>query len=355
MSSLIDKARAVREGEELNIPKLEAYLTASIPGSKGPLVVEQFPGGYSNLTYLLKLGDQEMVLRRPPFGNQVKSAHDMGREYRVLSKLSAVYPPAPKPLAYCTDAEILGADFYVMERRRGIILRKQPPEGLDLSPPIARKLSESLADNLAALHAVDYEAAGLADLGKPEGFVERQVAGWSKRYDGARTDDVPEMHQAAEWLAANMPKHSGASLIHNDFKHDNLVLDPNDITHVVAVLDWEMATIGDPLIDVGTTLAYWVEEKDPPGVKAFGFGPTTLPGSLTRAEFLDRYAKTSGRNVSDMLFYFVFGLFKLAVIIQQIYARYHRGHTKDPRFAHLNLMVAVLAQQATAAIESGKF
>lgn len=355
MSGLIDGARAVREGEELDIPKLEAFLVANIAGSKGPLVVEQFPGGYSNLTYLLKLGDQEMVLRRPPFGNQVKSAHDMGREYRVLNKLWAVYPPAPKPLAYCTDPDVLGADFYVMQRRRGIILRKQPPPELDLGPPIARKLSESLADNLAALHAVDYAAAGLADLGKPEGFVERQVAGWSKRYEAARTDDVPEMQRAAAWLAENMPKESDVSLIHNDFKHDNLVLDPEDITRIVAVLDWEMATIGDPLIDLGTTLAYWVEEKDPPGVKAFGFGPTTLPGSLTRAEFLERYANASGRNVTRMLFYYVFGLFKLAVIIQQIYARYHRGFTKDPRFAHLNLMVAVLAQQATAAIDTGKF
>lgn len=354
MTSFIDKSKPVREGEQLDLSKLQAYLQGQNLGS-GELVVEQFPGGYSNLTYLLRLGDTEMVLRRPPFGNKVKSAHDMSREYKVLSRLSQVYPPAPKPLAFCEDPDVLGCDFYVMERRKGIILRKTPPAGLDLSPDIVRRLSETVVTTLAQLHAVDYQAAGLGDLGKPEGFVARQVSGWSKRYEDARTDDIPEMPAIAEWLEAHRPGESGAALIHNDFKHDNIVLDPNDLTKVIAVLDWEMATVGDPLMDLGTTLAYWVEEKDDPAVKAFGFGPTALPGSPTRAQMLDLYAKASGRDLSDMLFYYVFGIFKLAVIIQQIYARYARGFTKDPRFAQLNFMVAVLAKQAKAAIDSGRF
>lgn len=354
MTTFLDKAKAVREGEQLDIGRLEAHLKAQGLGT-GELVVEQFPGGYSNLTYLIRLGDRELVLRRPPFGNKVKSAHDMSREYKVLNRLSAVYPPAPKPLLFCEDAEVLGCDFYVMERRKGVILRRQLPPGLELTPDILRRLSETLADTMAQLHAVDYEAAGLAELGKPEGFVSRQVTGWAKRYEAAKTDEIPEMEDAARWLEANMPGESGAALIHNDFKHDNIVLDPNDLTKIVAVLDWEMATIGDPLMDLGTTMAYWVEEKDDPAVKAFGFGPTALPGSLTRAEMMDRYAKASGRSLQNMLFYYVFGVFKLAVIIQQIYARYARGFTKDPRFAQLNFMVAVLAKQAKSAINSGTF
>jgi aminoglycoside phosphotransferase (APT) family kinase protein len=355
MSCDLDAAARVRPGEELPVATLEAYLAERLPDAAGPLAVEQFPHGHSNLTYLLRKGEQEFVLRRPPFGNQVKSAHDMGREFRVLSRLCAVYPPAPRPLLYCEDDSVLGAPFYVMERRRGVVLRHADTSGLTIDPPTARRLSTALIDNLALLHALDYRAAGLGDLGKPEGYVTRQVTGWINRYANARTDAVPEMDRVAQWLADHTPTESAAALVHNDYKYDNLLLDPADLTRIVAVLDWEMATIGDPLMDLGTTLGYWVEAGDPEPVRAGAFGPTAIRGSLTRQELVARYAEKTGQDVSGMLFYYCFGVYKIAVIVQQIYARYVRGHTRDERFARLNERVAALSRQALLALDTGRF
>jgi aminoglycoside phosphotransferase (APT) family kinase protein len=349
----LDPTTAVRAGEELPVT-LEDYLRQHLEGATGPFTVEQFASGHSNLTYLLRLGDAEWVLRRPPFGNQVKSAHDMGREYRVLSRLSMVYPPAPRPVLYCDDPAILGAPFYVMERRHGIVLRRQLPPGCVIDPATARRLSTALIDNLALLHGLDYRAAGMGDLGRPEGYVTRQVTGWTERYARARTDQLPAIDRVAGWLADRLPPESGAALVHNDYKYDNLVLDPNDLTKIVAVLDWEMATVGDPLMDLGTTLGYWVEASDPLPLQHAAFGPSALPGSLTRHELAARYAEQSGRDVSNVLYFYAFGLFKIAVIIQQIYARYVRGHTRDARFAQLNDLVAVLAEQADQAIGAGR-
>jgi aminoglycoside phosphotransferase (APT) family kinase protein len=354
MSHDLDTAAPVRPGEELPVAAVEAYLAEHLPGASGSLAVEQFPHGHSNLTYLLRRGDREFVLRRPPFGNQVKTAHDMGREFRVLSRLCAVYPPAPRPLLYCEDAGVLGVPFYVMERRRGIVLRRAETPGLTIDPPTARRLSTALIDNLALLHALDYKAAGLAELGKPEGYVTRQVTGWISRYTNARTDPLPEMDRIAEWLSDHMPTGSAAALVHNDYKYDNLVLDPGDLTRVVAVLDWEMATVGDPLMDLGTTLGYWVEPGDPESVRAGAFGPTALPGSLTRRELAARYAEKTGRDTSGVLFYYCFGVYKIAVIVQQIYTRYVRGHTRDERFARLNERVAALGRMALLATETGR-
>jgi len=353
MSAHLDGTRPVRRGEELPVGALEAYLRHHLPDADGPLEVEQFPHGHSNLTYLLRRGGREWVLRRPPFGNQVKTAHDMGREFRVLSKLSAVYPPAPRPLHYCEDAGVIGAPFYVMERRRGVVLRRTLPAGLTLEPETLRQLCVALIDNLALLHTLDYRAAGLGDLGKPEGYVARQVSGWTGRYRAAQTDDLPAMDRVAEWLATNLPPESGAAVIHNDFKFDNLLLDPNDLRRVNAVLDWEMATVGDPLMDLGTTLGYWVEAGDPDEFQGAAFGPTNLPGALTRRELAARYAERTGRDVSGVLFYSCYGLFKIAVIVQQIYARYVRGLTADERFATLNRLVIALGRHAARAIESG--
>jgi aminoglycoside phosphotransferase (APT) family kinase protein len=301
------------------------------------------------------MGDREFVLRRPPFGNQVKTAHDMGREFRVLSKLSAVYPPAPRPELYCDDSSVLGAPFYIMERRRGVILRSADDPGLSIDPPTARRLSLALIDNLAALHAVDFKSAGLGDLGKPEGYVARQVSGWITRYTNSQTDSLPEMDRIAKWLSDNQPAHSSAALVHNDYKYDNLVLDPENLTRIVAVLDWEMATIGDPLMDLGTSLGYWVEPDDPEPMRASAVGPTALPGSLSRRELVERYAAATGRNTSGMLFYYCFGIYKIAVILQQIYARYVRGHTRDERFARLNERVLAFSRQAHTALETGRF
>lgn len=350
----IDRPRTVRPGEELDTAALEAYLKEHIPDVAGPLVVEQFPSGYSNLTYWLRMGDQELVLRRPPFGANIKTAHDMGREYRILSHLVEVYPKVPRPLAYCEAASVLGAPFYVMERVKGVILRATPPTGLVLSPDVMRRLSESFVDNLVELHAVDYEAARLGDLGRPEGYVGRQVKGWAERYKNARTDDIPEVERAAGWLAEHMPPEAGAALIHNDYKYDNLVLDPEDLSHILAVLDWEMATIGDPLMDLGTTLGYWIDPDDPDELQALQLGLTTLPGNLNRLQLVERYAEKSGRDVSHLLFYYVYALFKIAVIGQQIYARYQRGFTTDERFANLIAFVRVLGNTAVQAIERGR-
>ena len=349
----LDHAVPVRPGEELNEPRLEAYLREHLPQFAGPLVVEQFPHGFSNLTYLIRLGPQELVLRRPPFGNQVATAHDMSREYRVLSKLSAAFPAAPHANLFCDDTSVLGAPFYVMQHRRGVILRKSLPPALLLDPSTAAGVGKSLIHTLARLHAVDYQAAGLADLGKPAGYVARQVTGWSERYAKARTDDLQAMERVGRWLIENMPAESGAAAIHNDFKYDNVVLDPADLTRVLAVLDWEMATLGDPLMDLGTTLGYWVEASDPEALQRAAVGPTMLPGSLTRQQLVECYEQSTGRKISSPLFYYCFGLFKIAVIIQQIYARFVRGHTHDPRFARLNEVVAVVSQQADRAIEGG--
>lgn len=353
MNSKLDAARPPRAGEELDLARLEPYLRDHLSQMNGPLEVEQFPSGFSNLTYLLRAGDFEFVLRRPPFGNRVKSAHDMGREYRVLSNLHPIYPPAPEPYLYCDDEDVLGAPFYIMERRRGVILRRTLPTGLDLPPVLAGRLSEAFIDQLAKLHRLDWQATGLTDLGKPEGYVERQVQGWTQRYLKAQTDSWQELDQAAAWLHANQPASSRAGLVHNDYKYDNVVLDAHDVTRIIAVLDWEMCTVGDPLMDLGTTLAYWVEADDPAELRGAAFGPTALPGSWTRRQLVEHYAGQTGFDVSDMTFYYVFGLYKLAVIVQQIYYRFFKGHTQDPRFAQLNQMVGLLGRIAARSLDQG--
>ena len=358
MDQWLDGSRPTREGEELDMAKLESYLHEHLAESRGKsLVIEQFPSGFSNLTYLIRCGDLEMVLRRPPFGNRVKSAHDMGREHRVLSALESVFPPAPKPYLYCDDEDVLGAPFYVMERRKGVILRRKLPKGLDLRPVIAERLSQNFIECLADLHTLDYRAAGLEDLGKPKGYVERQTQGWVKRYTKAQTDNWPEFDQIGAWLLDNIPTSSGAALIHNDYKYDNVLLDPNDLTRLVGVLDWEMCTLGDPLMDLGTTLAYWVQADDPPELIGAAFGPTAVPGSWTRAQLAEHYAaKTAaktGIDTSNLLFYMCFGYYKLGVIVQQIYYRYFKGHTQDPRFAQLNHMVGLLGKAAAHTLSRG--
>ena len=348
-----DHTSEIRAGEELDLARLEPYLRSHFPDLAGTLTVRQFPSGHSNLTYSVTFGDKEMVLRRPPFGSKVKTAHDMGREYHVLKKLHAAYP-APRPLLHCMDESILGAPFYMMERVHGIILRKDLPPGLELGPETARRLSESFIDNLAALHQLDYAALGLADLGKPQGYLERQVKGWIERYYGSKTHELPEVETISAWLKQRMPAQSGASLVHNDYKYDNMVLDLNDITKIVAVLDWEMCTLGDPLTDLGTALAYWVQADDPTDVRPARWGPTAIAGSLTRAQLLERYEKKTGSDVSHIVFYYVFALFKTAVIIQQIYYRYHHGLTKDVRFASMGEVTKMLLHAAMRGMESNQ-
>jgi aminoglycoside phosphotransferase (APT) family kinase protein len=351
----IDQPLAVRPGEEVDAEKLMAYLGEHLPDVSGPIQIQQFPHGHSNLTYLLRIGPKEFVLRRPPFGaHMIRAGHDMKREYRTLRGLSNVCSKVPRPLLYCEDESVLGAPFYIMERVTGVILRATPPRGLDLRPDVLERLSRAFIDTLVEIHEVDYRAAGLADLGRPEGYVQRQIRGWSERYAHSRTDDIPEMERVRAWLEAHRPAESGAALIHNDYKYDNLVLDPTDLSRILAILDWEMATIGDPLMDLGSTLGYWVEADDPPELQSFRFCLTTLPGNFTRAQLVARYAERSGRDVSHILFYYVYALFKIAVIVQQIYFRYHRGFTRDERFARMIQLVRILSRVAVRAIERGR-
>lgn len=351
-----DQARAAHGGEELDVVALAAYLRAELLLGDSPLAVEQFASGYSNLTYLLRSGERELVLRRPPVGANVKGGHDMGREYRILRGLESVYPKVPHALLYCDDLAVIGAPFYVMERVQGIILRSRLPRERELQPATMRRISEALVDTLAELHGVDYTAAGLVGLGRPAGYVDRQVQGWRQRYAQAATDEVAAMESTGEWLAAHLPSQSGAALIHNDFKLDNVVLDAGDLTRIVAVLDWEMATIGDPLMDLGTTLAYWIQPGDPPELQRLGLGQ--LPGSLRRSEVISRYAQQrslpAGALDEQIVYSYVFGLYKVAVIAQQIYYRYRQGYTRDPRFGGLDAVVAACASMAKTAIDSGR-
>jgi len=353
-SQFLDQTRAVREGEELDLARLQPFLRDKFPDETGPLVVEQFPAGHSNLTYLVRLGDREMVLRRPPFGSKVKTAHDMGREYRVLSKLHAAFGPAPEPLFHCDDLDVLGAPFYAMERIEGVILRKDLPAELEISPDLARRMGLAFIENLAELHSIDFREIGLGELGRPEGYVERQVSGWIKRYYGSQTDDIPEVETLARWLTDHMPKESGAALIHNDYKFDNVVLDPNDLTRIIGVLDWEMSTLGDPLMDLGTTISYWINADDPDDLQLIRWGPTTIPGALTRQELTDHYAACTGRDTSNIAYYFVYALFKTAVIAQQIYYRYKQGLTKDERFAFFIEATKIMMRAAERSTKSGE-
>ncbi len=355
-TALIDPSVPVRAGEELNIERLAAYLREQIPTAAGALTVEQFPGGYSNLTYLLRFSEpakpghaREMVLRRPPFGAHIKGGHDMGREYRIQSALIHTYARVPQPLVYCADESVIGAPFYVMERVSGLILRNRLPRGLTLEADTMRQVCCALIDALVELHALDYAAVGLNELGKPDGYTARQVAGWITRFQNALTDDCPDFAPITNWLTANIPAHSDATLIHNDFRYDNAVLDPKDWTRIRAILDWEMATLGDPLTDVGTTLAYWAEPEDPEILRQFGL--TAYPGNLDRQQFLERYAERSGRAVSNFLFYYLYGVFKNVVIALQIYSRYRQGLTHDPRFPALIEIIRTYHQIAERALE----
>lgn len=361
----MDRARAVRAGEELDAAALRRWMAEHVPAfaeaSTGPLVVEQFGGGYSNLTYLLRGGPgegaPELVLRRPPRGAPGGAAHDVEREFRILRGLHPVYGRVPRPLAFCGDAAVPGAPFYVMERVRGVVLRGRPDELAALGDADARGLSEALVDALADIHRVDHAAAGLADLDRGAGYAARQIGGWIRRYHAARTDEHPELERAIAWLggrvAAGVPDH-GPALVHNDFKFDNLVLDPADPSRIRAVLDWEMATVGDPLLDLGTTLGYWLDPDDPEELRRMvPPTPSIHPGALRRAEVVARYEERSGRAVPDPTLLYVYGLVKVAGIAQQIYARHRAGLAPDPRFAPLGHVVRALGVAAAAAIDRG--
>lgn len=331
--AVLDRPRGVREGEGLDVAAVDGWLRGQVEGlPDGPPEVGQFSGGASNLTYRLRYPDRDLILRRPPFGRKAKGAHDMVREYRLQEALAPVLDTVPTMVALCEDQEVLGCDFYVMERIVGIIPRADLPKGVELGEDGNRQLCTNVLDQLIALHGIDVESTGLSSFGKGRGYVQRQIEGWTRRYDKARTWNVPRWTPVIAWLREHMPDDIDTVLIHNDFRFDNVVLDPDDPTRVVGLLDWEMATLGDPLMDLGNTLAYWVQADDDPLMQRIRRQPTHLPGMLTRDEVVAYYLERTGYEVDDFTFYEVYGLFRLAVIVQQIYWRYHHKQTRNPAF-----------------------
>lgn len=350
--------RPVRPSEQLDWDALAAYVRAQLaPASGGgfdasaPLTVEQFPGGHSNLTYLLRFGAQEFVMRRPPFGPVPPRAHDMAREFHILEAVHPVYELAPRPLLLCEDEGVVGSVFYLMERRRGLVVRTEEPPELAGRPEERRRASAALVGALARLHSVDAEANGLVELGKPEGFVERQVRGWGERWRRSQTSEVARMESLAAWLVERLPPEpQRPTLVHGDFKLDNVMLDARDVGRLVGVFDWEMAAVGDPLIDLGILLAYWVYVAAAEHADTIST-VTGREGWFTRAEILERYGERTGLDLTRVTFYEVFAVFKLAVVLQQIFYRYRRGQTDDPRFASLDVRVEWLADVAASLAE----
>lgn len=342
----------VRQGEELAVDKLQSFIQKELPQAPtGELVVEQFGAGHSNLTYLLKIGDWEAVLRRPPHGPVAPKAHDMEREYSFLAKLHPVYEVAPKPYIFSDDESVVGRPFFIMERRKGIVLDTEIPENIEYHPELGRKISEIMVNQLVALHNVDSQKTGLIKLTKPEGFMERQVRGWIKRYERAQTDEVKNVEKLMNYLEEHIPKTSEATVIHYDYKLNNAMF-TEDFSKMTGLFDWEMSTIGDPLADIAVAMSYWIQDDDDDLLKhGLGKPPVTvMRGFFTRDEFIEAYAKKSGRDVSQIDYYLTFAYFKLAVIGQQIYYRYKQGQTNDPRFKHLNVLVNNMIQQAVRTI-----
>jgi aminoglycoside phosphotransferase (APT) family kinase protein len=352
MTASLDKACDVRDEDRLDAGKIDAFLKQHVSGLHGPPIIQQFSGGASNLTYLISYGNREMVLRKPPAGVKAKSAHDMLREARVMAALKPHYPFVPAILASCGDHAVLGNDFYVMERLRGIILRRDLPADLGLDEAGVRQLCFDFIDRLVELHQVDPSQPDVAAIGKGDGYIARQVTGWSGRWRQALTQDTDPGEEIMDWLAAKQPAGETAiCVIHNDYRFDNVVLDPAHPLDITGVLDWEMTTLGDPMMDLGGSLAYWVQADDDPMFHSLRRQPSHVPGMLTRREVVAYYGKRSGWSVDPFDFYEVFGLFRLMVIIQQIYRRFVLGQTTNPLFADFGQAAAYLGQRCRRLIK----
>jgi len=350
-----DNTIEVSKEEALQLDNLKQFLYEHhlIKDVKSGIETRRFAGGFSNLTYLLKIENKEYVLRRPPFG-AVKRGHDMNREYKVLSNLYEAFSKIPKVHVFTQDNPIIGGPFYIMEKANGIILDYKEAKNRNISPSDFKTISNTWLDTFVELHQVDYNAAGLSDLGKPDGYIERQITNWSKQYEKAKTDSIPESEKVINWLQNNQPKETSSSLIHNDFKYDNVMFKDDSWKEINTVLDWEMCTLGDPLMDLGTSLSYWITEDDMDALKRGLPSPTLFNGNPSRTEIVDLYSKKSGRQIHDLVFYYVYGLFKLSVIVQQIYFRYHKGYTTDKRFEYLNKHTQLLFTIAWQSIQKNK-
>lgn len=345
----------VRKGEEIDILKLDKFLVENIEGlnREAPLQVEQFPAGASNLTYLIRKGDWEAVLRRPPLGPVAPRAHDMGREYLILKAVHPYFKLAPKPYLFTDNTTIIGSPFLIMERKNGHVINTEFPEGVTPTKELGEHICEKMIDTLVQLHAIDYRQTEIKHIVKPEGFIERQVSGWIERYKRVKTDDIREVDELTKWLTSHIPQSPSPTIIHYDYKLNNIMFDFS-FENVIGLFDWEMTTVGDPLADLGVALGYWVEKDDPDELKQGLSMITTLPGFMTREEMIEEYAKKSGRDISNIQFYLAFAYFKNAVIVQQIYYRYKRGQTQDKRFAALNKFTNQLIQLATKMIDKYK-
>ena len=350
----LDQPTQIRPNEGFDKNSLKTFLINELNLIEGIIKISQFPSGFSNLTYLVNFNDKDFVLRRPPIGANIKSGHDMNREYTILNGLKRIYNKVPKPYIYSDNVKIIGAPFYLMERKKGIILRgntpkKQLPDKLEM-----RNLSKKFIFTLAEIHRLNYKKAGLESLGKPIGYISRQVKGWINRYLASKTSDISNINYVYKWLDRNIHENKFSSLIHNDFKYDNLVLSDDGKYDVLAILDWEMATLGDPLMDLGTSLGYWIDKTDPENIQQNKFNITNAEGNLNRGELVSLYSKESKLDISNIVFYYVFGLFKIAVIVQQIFYRYKLGKTSDKRFKDLNEIVKIYGLMAKRAIDKNR-
>ncbi|MEO0899183.1 MAG: phosphotransferase family protein [Bacteroidota bacterium] len=346
-----DKVGRVRKGEEINPQVIADYLRQHLSHLEGIPTILQFKGGASNLTYRLDFDNDSLILRRPPMGTKAKSAHNMGREFDIMKRLDGHYP-VPKMLHFCEDPEVIGSEFYVMERLKGYIPRTRFDQSLQLSPEQVRAICVRTLDEFVNLHQLDYKAIGFEDYYRGEGYVKRQVEGWNRRFRKARTPDVPDCEKVMNWLVEKMPEDVGASIIHNDYRFDNMVYDQKDLTQVMGVLDWEMATVGDPLMDFGGSLAYWIQADDPRCMKLLSRQPTQAKGMMTRDEVVAHYMEKSGLSTDNIKYYYIFGLFRLAGIIQQIYYRYYHKQTTNPAFSTFGVAVEMLEAYCSKLIDN---
>jgi aminoglycoside phosphotransferase (APT) family kinase protein len=332
---------------------LERYLAEHLPGADGPLSAERIIAGHSNETFLITRGSQVWVLRRPPLGPLLPTAHDVLREYRVLSALAGTAAPVPQPVLACEDTSVIGAPFYLMERVQGIVIRDTLPPFAD-TPAVRRELGLALVDVLATLHSVDWRAAGLEGFGKPEGYLERQIRRWLGQLEGARSRDIPELDQVSAWLREHLPESPPATIVHGDFRMDNVMYASELPVRVVAILDWEMSTLGDPLADLGYMLSFWRQADDPePEFASSAWRLSEAEGFPTRQEMAERYAEKTGRRITDMAFYQALAIWKLAILLEGSYKRHLAGTTDDPFFALLREGAPARARRALAVCQGG--